>query len=153
MAVVTRLTGLQPDVIRAWERRYGAVRPVRSRGNHRLYSDSDVRRLTLIRQALDLGWKVSQVAILDDEAIEELIREAGASAPTRSMKAEPSMAERALRQLPPDYQEILRLVREEDLTLRDCGARMGRSREAAKKLYGRALSSFTEMFERLQGDG
>ena len=61
------------------------------------------------------------------------------------------LAQRALRGLPPDFQEILRLVREEDLTLREAGSRMGRSRDAAKRLYGRALSAFTEEFERLQG--
>lgn len=61
------------------------------------------------------------------------------------------LAQRALRGLPPDYQEILRLVREEDITLQEAGTRMGRTYEAAKKLYGRALSTFTEEFERLQG--
>jgi RNA polymerase sigma factor (sigma-70 family) len=61
------------------------------------------------------------------------------------------LAQRALLGLPPDYQEILRLVREEDVTLQEAGTRMGRSRDAAKKLYGRALSAFTEEFERLQG--
>jgi RNA polymerase sigma-70 factor (ECF subfamily) len=61
------------------------------------------------------------------------------------------LAQRALHGLPPDYQEILQLMREEDLTLREAGASMGRSREAAKKLYARALSAFTERFEQLQG--
>jgi RNA polymerase sigma factor (sigma-70 family) len=61
------------------------------------------------------------------------------------------LARRALHGLPPDYQEILRLVREEDLTLQEAGMRLGRSRDAAKKLYGRALSAFTEEFERLEG--
>lgn len=63
------------------------------------------------------------------------------------------LAERALRMLPLDYQEILRLVREEECTLAEAGRRMGRSGDAAKKLYGRALSAFTEQFERMQGTG
>ncbi|MHC4578192.1 MAG: RNA polymerase sigma factor [Planctomycetota bacterium] len=63
------------------------------------------------------------------------------------------LAEQAFRELPPDYQRILRLVREEDLALAEAGTRMGRSREAAKKLYARALSSFAAEFERLQGLG
>jgi RNA polymerase sigma factor (sigma-70 family) len=60
---------------------------------------------------------------------------------------------RALGALPPDYREILRLVREEGLTLREAAQRMNRSREAAKKLYGRALFRLTEVFEKLQGEG
>ena len=48
---VSKLTGIAIDTLRAWERRYGAVTPVRdSRG--RLYSDADVARLRLLHQAV-----------------------------------------------------------------------------------------------------
>lgn len=49
-------------------------------------------------------------------------------------------AVRALRELPDDYRTVIELVQVEQLTLRDAGERMGRSREAMKKLYGRALA-------------
>jgi len=77
ISVVTRKTGLRPDVIRAWERRYGTVRPARTPSNRRLYSDEDVKRLGLLRRTLDAGWRISNVAGLDDEELERLIREAG----------------------------------------------------------------------------
>lgn len=51
----------------------------------------------------------------------------------------------ALRELPENYREILRLVQIEHLALRDAGERMGISREAAKKLYGRALSRLSDL--------
>jgi DNA-binding transcriptional MerR regulator/methylmalonyl-CoA mutase cobalamin-binding subunit len=73
MAVVTRRTGLGADVIRAWERRHRAVEPARSPGNHRLYTDDDIRRLLLIRQALEAGWHIGQVASLSDTEIEKLV--------------------------------------------------------------------------------
>jgi DNA-binding transcriptional MerR regulator/methylmalonyl-CoA mutase cobalamin-binding subunit len=73
MAVVTRRTGLGADVIRAWERRYQAITPDRSAGNHRLYSDDDIRRLLLIRRALECGWQIGQIAGLTDAEIAELI--------------------------------------------------------------------------------
>ena len=38
-----------------------------------------------------------------------------------------------------DHREVLRLALEEGLSLRECAERMGRSREAMKKLYGRAV--------------
>lgn len=53
----------------------------------------------------------------------------------------------AFDRLPEHYQKVLRLVREERLPLRDVAERMGRSREAVKKLYGRALSRFTEILK------
>ena len=54
--------------------------------------------------------------------------------------------------LPRDYGEILRLARFEGLTLREAGDRMGRSREAAKKLYGRALARFAELYRKMEGE-
>ena len=60
--------------------------------------------------------------------------------------------QRALEALPEDYRVVLRLAREEQLKLREVAERMGRSREAVKKLYARALSRFAEALERLQGD-
>lgn len=75
ISVVTRRTGLRPDVIRAWERRYGTVRPARTPTNRRLYSDEDVKRLALLRRALDAGWRISNVSGLDVEELERLIQE------------------------------------------------------------------------------
>jgi len=57
----------------------------------------------------------------------------------------------ALETLPEDYREVLRLTREECLTLREAAARMGRSREAAKKLYGRALLRFKKALDEIRG--
>ena len=61
------------------------------------------------------------------------------------------LARRAMAQLRDDYREVLRLAREEHLSRREVAQRMNRSREAIKKLYGRALLRFTEAFERLGG--
>ncbi len=52
---------------------------------------------------------------------------------------------RALAALPPDYRDVLRLTQFEGLTLREAAERMGRSREAVKKLYGRAMIRFTSV--------
>ena len=77
----------------------------------------------------------------------------GASPSQEAMGAElEAIAQKALDALPEDYRQILHLVRERQLTLREAAERMGRSREATKKLYGRALARFTEEFEELRGD-
>jgi len=42
LKAVVQQTGLKPDTLRAWERRYGLPSPERSGGQHRLYSRRDV---------------------------------------------------------------------------------------------------------------
>jgi DNA-binding transcriptional MerR regulator len=55
--VVLKITGLKPDVLRAWERRYALPQPQRSQGGHRLYSDYDIETIKwlLARQAEGLS--------------------------------------------------------------------------------------------------
>jgi DNA-binding transcriptional MerR regulator/methylmalonyl-CoA mutase cobalamin-binding subunit len=71
--VVARRTGLKPDLIRAWERRYGAVAPGRSATHRRFYSEAEVERLSLLSQAVRAGHTISQVAQLPNEELEELV--------------------------------------------------------------------------------
>jgi RNA polymerase sigma-70 factor (ECF subfamily) len=53
----------------------------------------------------------------------------------------------AMAGLPPDYQEVLRLTRHENLSLREAAVRMGRSREATKKIYTRSLAKLRAMLD------
>jgi DNA-binding transcriptional MerR regulator len=69
--VVARLTGIPVDTLRAWERRYQAVKPARV-GRERLYGDGEIRRLLLLRSAVDSGHAIRHVAPLSDAALEEL---------------------------------------------------------------------------------
>jgi len=62
------------------------------------------------------------------------------------------LAARVFRSLPDDYREVIRLVREEGLNLKEAAARMARSHEATKKLYGRALAQFGKEFARARGE-
>ena len=71
--VVARRTGLSTDVIRVWERRYGAVTPERSASSRRLYSDADIARLQLLQQATQSGRRISDVATLADDELRQLI--------------------------------------------------------------------------------
>ncbi|TVP44360.1 MAG: MerR family transcriptional regulator [Gemmatimonadales bacterium] len=73
MRVVVRRTGLNASLLRAWERRYGAVDPGRSDGGQRLYSEDDIRKLSLLREAVDAGHNISQVAELSLEGLRDLV--------------------------------------------------------------------------------
>jgi DNA-binding transcriptional MerR regulator len=79
---VSKLTGIAIDTLRAWERRYGAVTPVRdSRG--RLYSDADVARLRLLHQAVSQGHAIGRIASISDAELRK-IATAAKSATTRA---------------------------------------------------------------------
>ncbi len=71
--VVVRRTGVSQDLLRAWEKRYAVVAPGRTRGSHRLYSDADIHRLGLVREALEGGRRIGQVAALPTGEIAALV--------------------------------------------------------------------------------
>lgn len=74
--VVSERTGLSPDVLRAWEKRYRAVEPPRrDGGSQRLYSDADVERLRLLRRVTQAGRSIGQVAELSTPELAALVRE------------------------------------------------------------------------------
>ncbi len=73
--VVVRRTGISADVLRAWEKRYEAVTPTRSDTGRRLYSDADIERLLLIKEAMAGGRRIGDVATRSRESLEQLIRE------------------------------------------------------------------------------
>ena len=75
IGVVAERTGLSPDLLRVWERRYRAVEPSRSSDGQRLYSDSDVERLRLLRLATLAGRSIRQVASLTTEELTRLVRD------------------------------------------------------------------------------
>jgi len=74
LRTVSRLTGLTPDLIRAWERRYGVVQPVRGPRGARVYSLADVRRLRLLAQAVEEGRAIGDVARLSPAELEKIVR-------------------------------------------------------------------------------
>jgi DNA-binding transcriptional MerR regulator len=76
IGTVTKRTGLSADVVRVWERRYGAVRPARSDGGTRLYSDADILRLTRLRLVVAQGHSIGQAARLSESELDDLIADA-----------------------------------------------------------------------------
>ena len=74
IGAVSRLTGIPLDTLRVWERRYHLVTPMRTEDNKRHYSRSDLTRLSLIKQLVDLGHAISAVAALSEEALRERLQ-------------------------------------------------------------------------------
>ena len=66
---LSRRLGISDHVLRAWERRYGLLRPVRSAGGFRLYSESDLRRVRRMQVHLAHGLSPAEAAraVIDEE--------------------------------------------------------------------------------------
>jgi MerR family transcriptional regulator, light-induced transcriptional regulator len=59
---LSRRVELSEHVLRAWERRYGLLRPLRSPGGYRLYSDADERRVRRMQAHLAAGLSAAEAA-------------------------------------------------------------------------------------------
>jgi MerR family transcriptional regulator, light-induced transcriptional regulator len=55
--------GVSVQVLRAWERRYGIVRPDRTPSGYRLYDETAIDRVRAMRQLVEDGWSASQAAL------------------------------------------------------------------------------------------
>jgi methanogenic corrinoid protein MtbC1 len=64
IAALARRTGVQPDTLRKWEHRYGVIRPQRTPGGQRRYSDSDVARVEWLKARLAEGYRIGEAAEL-----------------------------------------------------------------------------------------
>ena len=87
LRAVIRRTGLSADVLRAWERRYGAIQPDRTPGGQRLYSGADVERLVLLQRATAAGHSISEIARLDRDMLEVLLDRPGATGAAEGVAA------------------------------------------------------------------
>jgi DNA-binding transcriptional MerR regulator len=74
LKAVVQQTGLKPDTLRAWERRYGLPQPERSEGGHRLYSQRDIDTVRWLMARQREGLSISHAVELWEQ-IEETSRD------------------------------------------------------------------------------
>jgi len=65
---LARRTGVSPELLRAWERRYGLLRPARTQGGYRLYTAADEARIRRMRAYLARGVAAAEAARLAVDA-------------------------------------------------------------------------------------
>lgn len=73
---VSELTGVNPITLRAWERRYGLIQPIRKASGHRLYSQEHIDLVNRIVGLVDRGMRIGQVK----DALEEELTDSGRDA-------------------------------------------------------------------------
>jgi DNA-binding transcriptional MerR regulator len=64
LKAVVKETGIKPDTLRAWERRYGMPQPSRTAGKHRLYSQQDIDVLKWLVARQEEGLSISRAVNL-----------------------------------------------------------------------------------------
>ncbi len=58
---VSEMTGVNSVTLRAWQRRYGLLKPQRTEKGHRLYTQADIEKIRLILSWLEKGVAISKV--------------------------------------------------------------------------------------------
>lgn len=92
--LAARKSGLSTHLIRMWQKRYDAVSPHRSDTNRRLYSESEIERLRMLRAAVDAGHRIGDIARLPDEDLRRLVPVAPqAAAPVEESAPQPRAAD------------------------------------------------------------
>ena len=61
---VAERCGINPVTLRAWQRRYGLLKPQRSEGGHRQFDDEDILRIEEIKRLMKTGVSVGKVKAL-----------------------------------------------------------------------------------------
>jgi len=70
---VSQATGLSIETLRAWERRYQIVAPVRDGNGRRAYQPDDVIRLRKLREATEKGHPISRLARLGEAELDQIL--------------------------------------------------------------------------------
>ncbi len=89
--VTSRLASIELETLRIWERRYGFPRPERTPGGSRVYTESDVETLRLIRLALKQGYRPNEVVGKPRDELMQLIALV-AKDPSLTTDARPTIA-------------------------------------------------------------
>jgi MerR family transcriptional regulator, light-induced transcriptional regulator len=72
---LSRRSGVSPELLRAWERRYGLLRPQRSSGGLRLYSSGDLERVRAMRRHMTDGLAAREAAALAGQVTVQAARQ------------------------------------------------------------------------------
>ncbi len=73
IGTVARLTGLKPDTLRAWERRYGLGASQKSAAGRRQYSQSDLEHLQMVATLVRSGARIGEIASSERKTLEFLL--------------------------------------------------------------------------------
>ena len=144
--MVARLTGLSTHVIRIWEQRYRAVEPQRTPTKRRLYSERDIERLNLLRDATHAGHSIGLVAQLPMDKLGKLVA---------ALPSLPPPAARAVAPAPTGsfLDECVAAIKALDARALDDALKRGAASFGALGLLQRVVAPLTQTLGDLWRDG
>lgn len=75
--LASRISGVGVHTIRAWEKRYQAVTPKRNESGRRVYTESEIERLSMLSDLCSLGHSIGQIAKLPTKELKESLKRLG----------------------------------------------------------------------------
>lgn len=83
---VSKITGVNPHTLRAWEKRYNAITPKRDDNGRRLYYQEDIDKLKLLFKLCNMGNPISDIANLNIDELSSIHNRAvGGKVSSKSM--------------------------------------------------------------------
>lgn len=73
--IASQLSGVAAATIRAWEKRYNVLTPQRADNGHRLYSESDIEKLSILQQLTQQGLSIGKIAGLSHDELKAMLKE------------------------------------------------------------------------------
>ena len=75
IGAVSSLSGVPPPTLRVWEMRYETFQPQKTKSKHRLYTDDDVLKATVLKRLTDQGHSISSIAQLSSTELNHLLQQ------------------------------------------------------------------------------
>lgn len=133
---LAQATGISPDTIRVWERRYGLPEPVRLPSGHRRYTPEQLRWLRRVVEAVSLGHRPGSVVRGSEDELQELLE-------NRRTRVEP----------PSDVNDWVELVRRFESTDLAAALRKSFSELAPGEFITRVIAPLDLEIQRMSTDG
>jgi DNA-binding transcriptional MerR regulator len=77
IGTVARLTGVKPDTLRVWERRYDLGASHKSASGRRQYTQADLEHLQLVSALVSSGTRIGEIATSERRTLEMLLKTHG----------------------------------------------------------------------------
>lgn len=97
IGAVSKLSGIPVPTLRVWQTRYGAFSPSTTHGQHRLYSEEDLRKAALLKSLTAQGHGISRIAGLSTAQLQQLLQTGNgiATAQNQTLNATPARLQSA----------------------------------------------------------
>lgn len=91
IGTVARLTGLKPDTLRVWERRYGLGASHKSASGRRQYTQADLEHLQLVAALVSSGTRIGEIASAGRKTLEIMLRRNGSPEAQQIINTKPTV--------------------------------------------------------------